>query len=56
MFYKGRAPKGERTDWVMHEYCVKGNELDGPQVILTIFINNSQQCELHIFITQHAQA
>ncbi|XXG73442.1 hypothetical protein AAC387_Pa07g2358 [Persea americana] len=31
VFYKGRAPKGERTDWVMHEYCIKGNEFDGPQ-------------------------
>lgn len=30
VFHKGRAPKGERTDWVMHEYCVKGNAVDGP--------------------------
>ncbi|MFS7970855.1 putative transcription factor NAM family [Helianthus anomalus] len=24
VFYKGRAPKGEKTDWVMHEYRLDG--------------------------------
>lgn len=27
VFYKGRAPSGVRTDWVMHEYTMDENEL-----------------------------
>ncbi|GAB2288754.1 hypothetical protein Dimus_023066 [Dionaea muscipula] len=27
VFYKGRPPNGERTDWVMHEYTLDDNEL-----------------------------
>ncbi|ESQ45927.1 hypothetical protein EUTSA_v10010675mg [Eutrema salsugineum] len=28
VFHIGRAPKGERTEWIMHEYCMIGLSLD----------------------------
>ncbi|KAL3530347.1 hypothetical protein ACH5RR_009669 [Cinchona calisaya] len=28
VFHIGRAPKGQRTEWIMHEYCMSGKSQD----------------------------
>ncbi|KAG8384679.1 hypothetical protein BUALT_Bualt04G0143100 [Buddleja alternifolia] len=56
VFYKGRAPRGERTNWIMHEYRLEGKHSmhDLPKitknewVICRIFKKSSGGKKVHI--------
>jgi hypothetical protein len=34
VYYKGRAPNGHKSDWIMHEYRLETNENGPPQASL----------------------
>ena len=50
MFYKGRAPHGQKTDWIMHEYRLE--EANDPQGSANVSLSFSLTLtELYIYIS-----
>nr|UBT01612.1 NAC transcription factor 07 [Litchi chinensis] len=43
VFYKGRAPKGERTYWIMHEYRPTDKDLQGSYVLCRLFRKSDER-------------
>ncbi|XP_039022775.1 NAC domain-containing protein 7-like [Hibiscus syriacus] len=38
VFYKGRAPSGQKSDWIIHEYRLETNENGSPHVSISMYI------------------
>ncbi|XLR41165.1 hypothetical protein S83_025825 [Arachis hypogaea] len=52
VFHLGRAPKGERTEWIMHEYCVNDKSQDS-LVICRLKKNTEFRANDHSNKTSH---
>jgi No apical meristem (NAM) protein len=60
VFYKGRAPRGEKTNWVMHEYRLhanaaasKSNKLKDEWVVCRVFMKSSTGIKKYPSNTHH---
>jgi hypothetical protein len=50
VFYKGRAPHGQKTDWIMHEYRLEdGNDPTNVSLFLSMCILFYNNLEVYFF-------
>lgn len=51
VYYRGRAPQGIRTDWVMHEYRLDDKECEDTSGIQVVF-NDDNYMEKQTFLEE----
>ncbi|GAB4858763.1 hypothetical protein Ancab_010240 [Ancistrocladus abbreviatus] len=56
VFYKGRAPNGQKSDWIMHVYRLQSDENAVPQASLFIYYDHSQLHQSVLIIFTRAQS
>lgn len=47
VYYKGRAPNGHKSDWIMHEYRLETNENGPPQASTLSYLLLPPFCHIY---------